>query len=213
MADDLDKVHRLEPRLLILQHIGLHIAERGLRTMAQAVGKRADDALLEPFSARMRMHHRLALHGAERGVIHAQHIHLDTSGDQRHGRAQMLRHARRGVQGNRQPDLLDVVIAEPVRFEKRRCRVGAVHFETLVITAVTFDQTEVMEHCADVQQLRVVGQLLALAAQCAEQKYPARVVVEQVGFDVADVLGGGPGEGAVGDFDAGDGRAHGRFPH
>jgi hypothetical protein len=31
--------------------------------MAQAVGKGADDALLEPFAPWMRMHHRFTLHG------------------------------------------------------------------------------------------------------------------------------------------------------
>ncbi|MNP11365.1 hypothetical protein D3C76_1035480 [compost metagenome] len=115
------------------------------------------------------------------------------------------------MQGDRQPDLLDVVIAQPVGLEERRCRVGAVDFETFVVAAITFHQAQVMEHRAYIQKLRVVGQLLALAAQRAEQKHPARVVVEQVGFDVADVFGGGFGQGAVGDLDAGDGGAHGLF--
>ncbi|MNF55045.1 hypothetical protein D3C84_364910 [compost metagenome] len=76
---------------------------------------------------------------------------------------------------------------------------------------MTLHQSQVMEHRADVQQLRVVGQLLALAAQSTEQEDPARVVVEQVGLDVADVFGGGLGQCAVGDLDAGDGGAHGVF--
>jgi hypothetical protein len=39
---------------------------------------------------------------------------------------------------------------------------------------------------------------LAFAAQRTEQKHPARVVVEQVGFDVADVFGGGPAKALSG---------------
>ncbi|MNH30958.1 hypothetical protein D3C79_912840 [compost metagenome] len=69
--------------------------------MAQAVGKRADDALLESLAPWMRMHHRFALHAGKRRVVYAQHVHLDASRDQCHGGPQMLRHARRGVQGNR----------------------------------------------------------------------------------------------------------------
>ncbi|GED76805.1 hypothetical protein PFL02_36550 [Pseudomonas fluorescens] len=37
------------------------------------------------------------------------------------------------------------------------------------------------------------------------------MVIKQVGFDIADVLGGGPGQGAVGYPDPGDGGAHGAF--
>jgi len=80
----------------------------------------------------------------------------------------MLRHTWRSVQGDGQPHLFDIVIAEPVRFEEGRRRVGAVHFETLVIAAIPFHQAQVMEHRAHVEQLRVIGQLLALTAQCAE---------------------------------------------
>ncbi|MNQ90041.1 hypothetical protein D3C85_1053680 [compost metagenome] len=53
--------------------------------MAQAVGKRADDALLESLAPWMRMHHRFALHAGKRRVVHAQHVHLDASRDQCHG--------------------------------------------------------------------------------------------------------------------------------
>ena len=45
------------------------------------------------------MHHRFALHAGKGRVVHAQHVHLNASSHQGHRRAQMLRHARRGVQG------------------------------------------------------------------------------------------------------------------
>jgi hypothetical protein len=104
-----------------------------------------------------------------------------------------------------------VVVAQPVRLEKGSCGICAVHFEALVIAAMTCDQTKVVEHRADIQQLRVIGQSLALAAQGTEQKHPARVVIKQFGFDVADVFGGGSGEGAVRDLDAGDSAGHNGF--
>ena len=69
--------------------------------------------------------------------------------------------------------MFDIVIAQPIRFEERSGGVGPVHFETLIVTAMALHQAEVMEHCAHVQQFRVVGQLLALTAQGTEQEYPA----------------------------------------
>ena len=124
----------------------------------------------------------------------------------------MLRHTRCGVQGDRQPDLLDVVSTEPVRLEELSRRVGTIDFKALVVAVITLHQPQVMKHRTDVQQLRVIDQVLAFTTQCAEQKHPARVVVQQVGFDVSNVFGGGPGQGAVGDPDAGDGGAHGCSP-
>jgi hypothetical protein len=126
------------------------------------------------------MHHGFALRAGERCVIDAQHIHFNARGDQRHIRSQVLRHARCGVQGNRQPDLLDIIVGQTVGLEECFGSVGAIDFEALVVSAMTLHQTQVMEHRADVQQFWVVAQLLAFAAQGTEQKHPARVVIQQV---------------------------------
>jgi len=46
--------------------------------------------------------------------------------------------------------LLDIVVGQTVRLEERFGSVGAIDFEALVVSAMTFHQTQVMEHRADV---------------------------------------------------------------
>jgi len=69
---------------------------------------------------------------------------------------------------------------------------------------VLLHQTQVMKHRPDVKLLAVVSQPFALPGQRAPQKHTARVIEQQVIFLLADLLGGGAGQRAVGDFDTGD---------
>ena len=76
--------------------------------------------------------------------------------------------------------------------------VGSVDLEALVLGAVAFDQPDVVEQRADVEQLRVVVQAELLALQRAPEEHPARVVEQQLRGDVLHELGGLAGERAVG---------------
>ena len=64
-------------RILVREHVGLHIAEGRFGLVLDAVVEGLDDVFLEMRSARMCMHHRLALRVAVFGISQAEHVHFD----------------------------------------------------------------------------------------------------------------------------------------
>jgi hypothetical protein len=68
---------------------------------------------------------------------------------------------------------------------------------------VCLDEPDVVEHRPDVQQLGVILQALAGALQGAPGVDTQRVVLEQIGLDASDQLGGLTRQPAVGDRDRG----------
>src|SRR3984957_15358781 len=83
-ADHAAEVQRPERGILVRQHVGLDVAERRGRLVLDAVVEGLNDIVLEVRRARMRLHHSLALRGAEVTVGKAQYVHLDAGGQQRH---------------------------------------------------------------------------------------------------------------------------------
>src|SRR6266478_2171773 len=61
VADHAAEVAAGKMRILVREHVGLHVAERRLRLVLDAVVERLDDVFLEVRAARVRMHYRLAL--------------------------------------------------------------------------------------------------------------------------------------------------------
>lgn len=125
------------------------------------------------------MHHGTALLSGERRVVDTQHVHFYTRRHQRHVRPQMLRHARRGVQGVAQPDLLDIIVIRPNGFMKALALLALSRFGWLLSLRWPSTQAQIMEHRPTYKKLRVIGQLLALAAQRAQTKTPAAVMVSK----------------------------------
>src|SRR6202007_5551 len=67
-ADHAAEISRREMRVLVGEHVGLDVAEGGMRLVPDAVVEGLDDVFLETAAARMRLHHRLALRVGEFGV-------------------------------------------------------------------------------------------------------------------------------------------------
>ena len=156
----------------------------------------------------MRGDHLVALVVGKFIVGETQYIHLHTGRHQRDNRLLVLRNAGRRMQRDRVPHHIDLGFRNAVLVQEIACRVRAVHFETIGLAAVCRHEPHVMEHRADVEQFRVVLQLLALAGERAEQKDARRVIEEQIGFGVANQLRGVAGHLAVGYPDPGDCVAH-----
>jgi hypothetical protein len=119
----------------------------------------------------------------------------------------MLRNAWCGVQRDRVPHLLDIVLAAAMAPQEIARRVRAIHFEALVLAAIRRNEYHVVKHRADVQSLGNVLQLFALASQRAEQKDAPRVVIQQFGLGIAHELRGFARRHAVGNLNACD-RGH-----
>ena len=68
--------------------------------MLKTVGEGAENAFLEALATGVGMDHGFALRGRERRVVDAQYVHFNPCRHQRHVRTQVVRYARRGVQGN-----------------------------------------------------------------------------------------------------------------
>jgi hypothetical protein len=112
-----------ELRILVGEHVGLDVAEGGMRLMPDAVVEGLDDVFLEAAAARMRLHHRLALRVGEFGVGNAQDVHLHASRHQCDHRVHVVRNAGRGVQCDRGPDRIDILLRHPVGIKPvRACR-------------------------------------------------------------------------------------------
>ena len=110
----------------------------------------------------------------------------------------------RGVQGDGLPHGHDVLLGQAVALQERAGGVGAVDLEALVLGAVTGDEAEVVEHRADVEQLRVVVQAQLLALQRSPQEHPPRMVEQQRCRDVPHELGRLARDPAVRDRNPGD---------
>src|ERR1700746_1517078 len=70
-ADHAAEVAAREVWIFVGEHVGLDVAEGGMRLVPDAVVEGLDDVFLETAAARMRLHHRLALRVGEFGVGNA----------------------------------------------------------------------------------------------------------------------------------------------
>src|ERR1700712_2382577 len=133
--DDLAKIQAPVRRIAQFEHVGLDVAEGRLGLLDCSLREGTDDAVLEVLLTRMRSHDLNPLFVAEVVVSHAEHVHLDPGGHERDDRLQMFRHARRGMQRNRQPHLFDVVVVHAVLRHEIARGIGAIHFETVAFAA------------------------------------------------------------------------------
>src|ERR1700730_971665 len=81
-ADHAAEIAAPEVRIFVGEHVGLDVAEGGMRLVPDAVVEGLDDFFLETAAARMRLYHRLALRVGEFGGGNAQHVHLHARGHQ-----------------------------------------------------------------------------------------------------------------------------------
>jgi hypothetical protein len=77
------------------------------------------------------------------------------------------------VQCDRFPDGHDLLLGQAVTLEEGAGGVGPVDLEALVLGAMALEQTEVVEHRADVEQLGVVVEAELFSLQrCPEEHSP-----------------------------------------
>src|SRR5580704_4411472 len=128
-ADYAAEIAAREVRILVGEHVGLDVAKGGVRLWPDAVVEGLDNVFLETAAARMRLHHRLPLCVAEFRVGDAQHVHLYARRHQRDHRMHVLWNARRGMQRNRGPHRVDILLRYPVAAQEVARGVRAVHLE------------------------------------------------------------------------------------
>src|ERR1700710_2054155 len=121
-----------ETGVLIRENIRLHIAEGGVRLVLDTIIEGLDDFLLELRLARMGMHHRLTFFRPVFGISQPKHIHFDAGGDQRNNWMHMLRNAGRGVQGNRRPNRVEILLRDTMPAQEIPRSIGTVDLETLM---------------------------------------------------------------------------------
>ncbi len=215
MPDHAAEVARCEATLLVLDHVGLDVAEGRLRLVLDAVIECLNDIFLEMRRPWMRVHHGLALGVAVLMVGEAEHIHLHAGGHQRHHRVHVLRNAGRGVQRDGGPHRIDIGLRDVAAPEEIARGIGAVDLEAFVRAAVLVGEAHVMEHRPGVEQFRVEAQAAMFAGKRTEIIHPAGVVEQERRGGIAHQFGDLPGELAVGDGDPVDRRqcgGHGRYP-
>ncbi len=147
----------------------------------------------------------LAIGGLDGFEAQPEHVHFHAGRQQGDLGLHVPRDTRGGVEGDRRPDHVDLVLRDALARQERPRGVGAVHLEAFRLARIGGHEAHVVEHRGGIEQFRVVGEPLGVAGQGAEQEHAARVVVEQVGLGVADQVGDLASQGAVGDGDAGDG--------
>ncbi len=106
-------------------------------------------------------------------VVEAQHVHLDAGGHQGDDRPLVPGDARRGMQGDGVPDVVDIAFGNPVGAEEIGGGIGAVDLETLGRAGIGRLQPHVVEHRPDIEQFRIDHQALALAGQGTPKENPA----------------------------------------
>ena len=169
----------------------------------------ADDLFLEVLFARMRGDDGLAFAIRKVMVSDAEHVGLDTGGHQGHLGLFVLGYARGGMQRDGVPHDLDGRLVNPMLPQEFSRGIGAVHLEAFGRAAILFREAHIMKHSADVEQLGIKLQFLALARERAKVEDPRGMVVKQRGLGVSHQLPGGVGEFALWNLDAGDGfRVH-----
>ena len=101
------------------------------------------------------MDDRLALRLGVIGIGKSQHVHFDTGGDQRDDRVHMWRNAGRGVQRDRCPNRVDVLLGDASAPQEVAGGIGSVDLEAIVLATVLVSETHVVKHRSRVEQLRI----------------------------------------------------------
>src|SRR5258707_7574575 len=113
-ADHTAEISRREMRVLVGEHVGLDVAECSVRLVPDAVVEGLDDVFLEAVAARMRLHNRLALRVGKFGIGNAEHVHLYARRHQCNHRMHVLSNDRRGMQRDRGPHRVDILLGYAV---------------------------------------------------------------------------------------------------
>lgn len=109
---------------------------------------------------------------------------------------------RGGVQSDRRPDRIDVVLANTATAEKVTGGVGAVDLEALMGAAVPRSQTHVVKHCPRIEEFVIELETTALSGERTPIIDAARMVEQQCGFGVPDQFSNLAGETTVGNADS-----------
>lgn len=190
------------------ENVGFDVAERGLRLLDGAASEGVDDATFEIAAARMRRDDRLALGLGEGVVVDADDVHLHARADERHDWSLVLRDSWRRMERDGVPDVFDESFVDAMTPQERRGRVRSIDLEAVVLAGIGRLKAHVVEHRADVEELRIEDQTAALAGERAEEEDAVRMMVEELALRVADELVDLTGEATVGNGDVGDRRRH-----
>src|ERR1700722_3364946 len=198
-ADDRAEVAAMEMWFLVGDDVGFDVTESRIGLVFDAVIKSLDDSFLETFRTGMQPDDRLALTVAVSGIAEAQYVHFDTRRQQCHDRMHVRRNSRRGVQGNRGPDGVDLGLGNAVSAQEVARDIRAVDLEPLVRATVSRHQPHVVEHGAGIEQLRIELQSAMPAREGSEMKHAAGVMKQQRRNRVSNHRGDLTRQFAVGD--------------
>ena len=98
----------------------------------------------------------VALFGRERVERRAEDVVLHAERHEPHHSVHVVRHLPRRVQGDGLPDRHDLLPGQATTRQEGAGGVRHVDLEALVLRAMAFQQADVVEHRADVEQLGVV---------------------------------------------------------
>src|SRR5258706_8010334 len=135
-ADHAAEIDLGEVRVLIREHVGVDVAEGGLRLVLVAVVEGLDDVFFETRATRMCVHHRLALRVAVLGISEPEHIHFDARRHQSYDRVHVRGDTRSRVQGDRGPDRFNVLLMDSVASQEVTGGICAVNLEAFLRSAV-----------------------------------------------------------------------------
>src|ERR1700753_2226597 len=106
----------------------------------------------------------------------------------------VLRDGRRGVECDRGPHEVDVLLGDVMAAQEVARGICTVNLETICVAAVIRDETHVVEQSTCVEKLRIELKTTALPGECAEIVNTAGVIEQQSRFRIADELGDFVGE-------------------
>src|SRR5438270_13757792 len=175
VLDDVHEGGALEAGHEAFEDIRIAGAEGALRPGAEALRERLEDAALE-VRAGVQRGDLGPLRIADVVVADSQDVVLHARGDQGDLGLHELGDARGRVKGDGGPDPADAVLGDSVSMEELPGLVGAVDLEAPAVATELLVQPDVVEHCADVEQLRVEAQSPLATLQAAEEEHPSRVV-------------------------------------
>jgi hypothetical protein len=147
---------------------GVHGAIGGAGLVRKAVEVLLEEAFLEVFA---RVSGQNFIAQLRRKLIEpfSEHIETDTRIEQSYFRAQVLRDAGGGVQGNGFPDSIYLLFRDVMCGEELAGGVCAIDLEAFALARELLDETEIVKCGGDVEEFRVKAELLLTALLSREQ--------------------------------------------
>jgi len=145
----------MKMRFLIDNNIGLHAAKGRVWLVFNAVMICLDNVLLKMRRPWMGFDDGLPNPVRIFSIGEAQDVHLEAGGNKSNHGVHVLRNTRSRVKRDRCPHCVDMRLRNTVASQKAACGFCAIDLKPLIAAAVCRHKTDVVEHGASVQKLRV----------------------------------------------------------